>query len=292
MTGEPRFLPGARLWTPWRMPYVGGGERKPGCVFCNALAGEDDATSLIVHRGEHSFAIMNLFPYNTGHLMIVPYSHTHQLMALSQDARAEMTELTATFCDVLQLAMNCDGFNTGMNLGSAAGACIADHLHHHIVPRWTGDANFMPIIGGTKVLPELVAATYAKVRAEVARRKSGAGTIDVVMFAPDQPGLYVAGDDLPAISLTDDIPAWKSAVTAFSAEASVCGVLGWAGRASTVADETKWPALALSCSPRAGNGSPSYRWISFEQASALLTDSRYGQVREAANRLGMDTSEP
>lgn len=289
MTGEPGFLPGERLWTPWRMAYVSGGDPEPGCVFCNALAGDDDAVSLIVHRGENAFAIMNLFPYNTGHLMIVPNNHVHELAALSRDSRAEMAELTATFCDILHLAMNCDGFNTGINLGSAAGAGIADHLHQHIVPRWTGDANFMPIIGGTKVLPELVTATYAKVRAEVARRKSGAGTIDVVLFAPDRSGLYVEGDDLPAIPLTHEMPAWKSAVTAIAAESSVCELLGWAGLASTVSDETEGPALALSYAPCTGDA---FRKVTFEQASALLSEPRYGQVKEASNRLGIIFPEP
>src|SRR5680860_1354111 len=128
LIGDPGFLPEERLWTPWRMAYVSGGAPAPGCVFCLALEGDDDAGSLVVHRGKHSFVIMNLFPYNTGHLMIVPNGHTHDLAALSPETRAEMAELTASFCEGLHEVLGCDGLNTGMNLGAAAGAGITEHL--------------------------------------------------------------------------------------------------------------------------------------------------------------------
>ncbi|HYJ12022.1 MAG TPA: HIT domain-containing protein, partial [Thermomicrobiales bacterium] len=142
------------------MAYVGGSAKSAECVFCVAAAGDDDVSSLILHRGEHVFVIMNLFPYNTGHLMVVPYDHVNDLAALSVAARSELIELTAAFTTGLTRVMGSEGINLGMNLGAAAGAGIADHLHQHLVPRWIGDANFMPLVGGTKVLPELLPATY------------------------------------------------------------------------------------------------------------------------------------
>lgn len=288
MTGEHGFLPGQRLWTPWRMAYAGSGEPSPGCVFCEALAGDDDAGSLIVHRGEHAFAIMNLFPYNTGHLMLVPNSHAHDLGALSQDARTELAELTASFCAGLQLVTGCDGLNTGINLGSAAGAGIAEHVHQHIVPRWIGDANFMPIVGGTKVLPELIPATYAKLRAEVARQKSGAETVNAVLIAPDRAGMYLAGNDLPSIPLANGIPVWKSVMNAMADESSSCELLGWAGSGATASDALEPPALTVSFSPQTGSG---YRRVAFENASALLSEAQFARVHEAVARLGPDNPE-
>ncbi len=289
MTGESGFLPGQRLWTPWRLSYVGGDGPSPGCVFCGALEGKDDAISLIVHRGEHTFAIMNLFPYNAGHLMVVPYSHARDLTDLTQGARAEMAELTASFCAGLRLVMGCDGLNIGMNLGSAAGAGIAEHVHQHIVPRWIGDANFMPIVGGVKVLPELVPATYAKIRAEVARQKSGADTVKLVMIALDRAGLYFAGDDLPAIPLTDGTSVWKSAMNTIATESTLLELLGWAGDASTASDALEPPVLAFSYSPRMGIGTSSFRLVSFEHARPLLGEAQFTSVVELVGRLELDT---
>lgn len=290
MTSDAGFLPGQRLWTPWRMAYVGGGEPAPGCVFCNALQGDDDARSLIVHRDEHAFVIMNLFPYNTGHLMVVPNSHTHELAALSPHTRAEMAELAASFCTGLREVLGCDGINTGINLGSAAGAGITEHLHQHIVPRWTGDANFMPIVGGTKVLPELIPATYARVRAEVARQKSGADTAIALLFAPDGHGLYLAENDFPGIPLVAGTPVWQSVQKTLATAATTCELLGWAGDLSTIADAMEPPGLAMAYSTRSPEAGQGHRLVSFAEATRVLEGVQATRFESVAARLGLDVS--
>src|SRR5689334_14494964 len=151
-----------RLWTPWRMPYVGAGSREAGCIFCNRLAAKDDANTLILHRGDRIFAIMNLYPYNTGHVMIVPNAHIASPEDASTETLVDMAALRPAFLRALRRALAAEGFNFGMNVGSVAGAGVADHFHEHIVPRWQGDANFMPILAGTMVIPELIPVTYAK----------------------------------------------------------------------------------------------------------------------------------
>ena len=156
------------LWTPWRMRYVAGADHEEGCIFCNRLAEEDDVQSLILHRGPLTFVIMNLYPYNTGHLMIVPNAHVASPEDADPEVMREMAELRAPLLRALRRALSADGFNLGLNVGAPAGAGVADHLHEHVVPRWQGDANFMPILASTMVMPELVPVTYAKVRAELA----------------------------------------------------------------------------------------------------------------------------
>ena len=153
-----------RIWTPWRMKYIQEHQDYPDCVFCVAAAEPDGLDNLIFHRGEHAFMILNRFPYNSGHVMCVPYAHVDRLHALSQEARAEMMEMTNQAIDVLQLVYKPQGFNVGLNLGEMAGAGMADHLHMHIVPRWGGDANFMSTIGETRVLPESLSETYERVK--------------------------------------------------------------------------------------------------------------------------------
>ncbi|MFN3653560.1 MAG: HIT family protein [Armatimonadota bacterium] len=157
-----------RLWAPWRMAYI---EVPPaqGCIFCTKPDAGDDRQQLILYRGEHCFIIMNLFPYNNGHLMVAPYRHTADLVSLSAEEQAEMMRLTRYCVRVLSEAMGPEGFNIGMNLGRTAGAGIADHLHMHVVPRWNGDTNFMPVLGETKVLPDALHGTYDKIAAVIAR---------------------------------------------------------------------------------------------------------------------------
>jgi ATP adenylyltransferase len=162
-----------RLWTPWRMRYIGGGAREDGCVFCNRLAGDNDVASLILHRGDQAFAILNLFPYNTAHLMLVPNAHVASPEDAALEALAELALLLPPTLRALRRALGCHGFNVGLNVGAVAGAGVAEHLHQHVVPRWTGDANFMPIVASTMVLPELLPVTYAKVRAELERELRG-----------------------------------------------------------------------------------------------------------------------
>ncbi|HMM42838.1 MAG TPA: HIT domain-containing protein, partial [Thermomicrobiales bacterium] len=150
-----------RLWSPWRMAYVGGTKRS-GCVFCDVLAVGDDRESLIVHRGERAFVMLNLYPYNSGHSMVVPYDHVPTIEELDPAARAELLELATLAVEASRRVLRCDGFNLGLNLGAVAGAGVADHLHMHVVPRWTGHANFLPILGDTLVMPELLPSTYAR----------------------------------------------------------------------------------------------------------------------------------
>ncbi|WP_194785650.1 HIT family protein [Actinomyces haliotis] len=152
--------PFGRLWTPHRMVYIGG-ENKPKdsseseCPFC-AAPGREDEDALIVHRGENAYVLMNLYPYNTGHLLVCPYRHLSDWTEASEAERVEIGRLTARAMEVVRAVSHPHGFNLGMNQGEVAGAGIAAHLHQHVVPRWTGDANFMPIIGRTKPVPQLL----------------------------------------------------------------------------------------------------------------------------------------
>jgi ATP adenylyltransferase len=153
-----------RLWTPHRMVYLQGEDKPaddapgPHCPFCRA-PGVDDEIGLIVARGVTAFVVMNLYPYNTGHVMVCPYRHVSLYPDLTPEETLEVAELTKTAMRVLTEISGCHGFNLGMNQGAVAGAGIAAHLHQHIVPRWGGDANFLPIIGRTKALPDLLADT-------------------------------------------------------------------------------------------------------------------------------------
>ena len=148
-----------RLWTPHRLAYVQG-ERPSkdageGCPFCSS-PGKEDSEGLVVHRGEHCFVVMNLFPYNPGHLLICPYRHVSLYVDLTDEETVEFTRLTKQAIAALRESSAPHGFNIGMNQGEVAGAGVAAHLHQHVVPRWGGDANFLPIIGQTKALPALL----------------------------------------------------------------------------------------------------------------------------------------
>ena len=146
------------------MAYVGKPGDDSGCIFCSHLGAGDDLAAHILHRGESVFALLNAFPYNTGHLMIAPVRHVGVLTELENDERRELMDLTAQSTRIIEEAMNAEGFNVGMNLGRVAGAGIPGHLHVHVVPRWGGDTNFMPVVGDTKVLTEMLADTDAKLR--------------------------------------------------------------------------------------------------------------------------------
>lgn len=136
----------------------------PRCVFCDLPAQGDDERALILARGRHCFVIMNAYPYATGHLMVVPYAHLDRLTDLTTDATIEMMDLARTAQTVLAESMGPHGFNLGMNQGSAAGAGIEDHLHLHLVPRWSGDTNFMPVTGDVRVMPQSLDETYAMLK--------------------------------------------------------------------------------------------------------------------------------
>ena len=153
-----------RLWSPWRMEYMSTAGKSDGCIFCNHLAENDDEAAHIVYRGDTCFVILNAFPYNTGHVMVAPLRHAADVTDLSAEERAELFDVTCRSIEVIRKAMEPEGFNTGMNLGTAGGAGVPGHLHMHVVPRWGGDTNFMSVIGDTKVLPEMLADTAAKLR--------------------------------------------------------------------------------------------------------------------------------
>lgn len=153
------------LWAPWRMAYVQHTRKAARCIFCTKSRERRDATNLVLHRGTHGFVIMNLFPYNSGHLMVAPYAHVNSLEALSPESALELITLTNLSLRVLRDEIGPEGFNLGINLGRVSGAGIEDHVHLHIVPRWNGDTNFMPLFAETRVIPEHLRATYRKLRA-------------------------------------------------------------------------------------------------------------------------------
>jgi len=152
------------LWSPWRYRYIATADRAEGCVFCRVREAAEDDENYVVHRGRLNFVILNLFPYTSGHLMIVPYEHQASFADASDEATAEMMALAKQAQRALETEYHPDGFNIGMNLGRAAGAGVADHLHLHVLPRWAGDANFVSIIGETRVLPEDLATTCGRLR--------------------------------------------------------------------------------------------------------------------------------
>lgn len=151
------------MFTPWRMRYIEGARDGGGdCVFCDVWASKDDEQALIVHRGTTAFVVMNLYPYTTGHLLVAPVRHTGALESLDPDELLEMGQLLQTCVDVLQAEMNPEGFNVGMNLGRVAGAGVPDHIHWHVVPRWSGDSNFMAVTAETRMIPEDVDESYRR----------------------------------------------------------------------------------------------------------------------------------
>ena len=154
-----------RLWTPWRRAFVEGTDKRSGeCFLCEAPRAADDKETLILMRGNAVYVLLNLYPYNSGHLMVAPYAHTGDLPGLDAHAAAELMHVTQRSVGVLKQAYQPDAFNVGLNLGEVAGAGVPDHLHIHVVPRWSGDTNFMPVIANTKVLPESLEQTYERLR--------------------------------------------------------------------------------------------------------------------------------
>jgi len=166
------------LFTPWRYAYLSGGRREKGCIFCKARDSGDDASRLVAYRGRHNFVVLNRYPYNSGHLMIVPYRHLESLVRCSPAQLHEMMRLASRCEAALRTAYGMEGLNLGMNLGASAGAGVLGHLHLHVVPRWSGDTNFMTVTGSTRVTPELLEETYAKLHrllnAHGRRRAGGA----------------------------------------------------------------------------------------------------------------------
>jgi ATP adenylyltransferase len=153
------------LWTPWRYQYVTTAGGPGGCVFCSAWKANDDQATLIVHRAEYNFVILNRYPYTSGHIMIVPYVHVATLEELANEALVEMMVLARECERHLRAVYRPEGLNLGINIGKSAGAGIAEHLHMHALPRWTGDTNFMTAVGETRILPEELEVTWSRMRA-------------------------------------------------------------------------------------------------------------------------------
>jgi ATP adenylyltransferase len=151
-----------RLWAPWRLEYVQSAGKQDGCIFCAAAASGDDEGQLVVHRGEHAFVLLNKFPYASGHLLVAPYRHGANFADLDQAEILEVHRLGAQGVEALGATYAPEGFNLGWNIGLIAGAGIPDHGHLHVVPRWAGDTNFMPVLGDVKVIPEHLLATRAR----------------------------------------------------------------------------------------------------------------------------------
>lgn len=157
-----------RLWAPWRMEYILDENKHKGCLFCEiskkkGQKSKEDRKNLILYRGKHCFALMNKYPYNNGHLMVVPYYHTSSFDGLSDDILFEFIKTVDKAVNNLKKSLNPDGFNLGLNFGKVAGAGMESHMHLHIVPRWTGDTDSMPIIAETRVMPEHLRKTYNKI---------------------------------------------------------------------------------------------------------------------------------
>jgi len=151
-----------QLWAPWRMSYIANVDKiDEGCIFCTKPQQNDDQSNLILFRGSAAYVIMNLYPYNNGHLMVIPYQHTSDMLDLPAETAAEMWSLLCVSKKALSAAIHPDAFNIGMNLGRTAGAGIDQHVHMHIVPRWNGDTNFMPVIGETKIISQGIGETYS-----------------------------------------------------------------------------------------------------------------------------------
>lgn len=155
-----------QLWAPWRIEYIQKA-RQSGCILCLKPAERNDEANFLLYRGEHNFIILNIFPYNPGHLMIAPYRHTASLLDLTDKEAREHFELVKKSLKLLKEVMEPAGFNIGLNLGKVAGAGIADHLHTHVVPRWEGDTNFMPVLSDTKIVSEALTATYRRLKANL-----------------------------------------------------------------------------------------------------------------------------
>jgi ATP adenylyltransferase len=153
-----------QLWAPWRMELIEKGGAQQGCIFCELPREKNDRENLILGRTRHTFAILNRFPYNNGHVMLVPRSHTGELAGLGEEEHQELSAMLRVAVRLVGEAYRAQGYNLGMNLGPVAGAGIAEHLHWHVVPRWSGDTNFMPILGDTKVMIEHLHASWDRLR--------------------------------------------------------------------------------------------------------------------------------
>jgi ATP adenylyltransferase len=268
------------------MRYINGDAEEDGCIFCNRLATHHDVASLILHRGSHSFVIMNLYPYNTGHIMLVPNAHAPDPAALSTETLHEMSEMLPVLITSLRRVFNCDGFNVGLNIGGIAGAGVAGHLHQHVVPRWEGDANFMPILASTMVLPEMIPVTYAKIRAELEREMTDAAAASFVMLDRSNSHVVLKEGQLPAVNLLPDQPVWSSVVAAIPHGVESLELVGWAG--SSVAAPTGSSSIALTLRGEIGGHLPA-DWNLFPLDSPQLAPETRSLVQQALAQIAPGT---
>ena len=152
------------IWAPWRFKYITQQEKEEGCLFCRVSKENKDKENLVISRKQRCFVMLNLFPYNNGHLLISPYTHVSSIEALEKEERAELFETVANACKNIRKEMAAEGFNIGINIGEVAGAGIAAHVHIHLVPRWAGDTNFVPVIANVKIISEALEDTYRRLK--------------------------------------------------------------------------------------------------------------------------------
>lgn len=153
-----------KLWAPWRSKYIAKAGSIKGCIFCSKPKSKKDRMNYIVYRSRHSFSVLNIYPYNNGHLMIVPYRHVNDISKLNDEEALDLMRLLKDSQELLSKTMRPDGYNIGINIGRAAGAGLKDHVHIHLVPRWVGDSNFMPVFASTKVISESLDALYDRLK--------------------------------------------------------------------------------------------------------------------------------
>ncbi len=153
-----------QMWAPWRIDYILDEDREDGCIFCKKAASDKDEENLIVHRADDGYIMMNKYPYNNGHLLVIPYKHVPDICELSADENSSLTQGVCRSIEVLRSVMKAEGFNIGINLGAVAGSGMDDHVHYHVVPRWNGDTNIMPVLADVKVIPEHLRSTYRKLK--------------------------------------------------------------------------------------------------------------------------------
>lgn len=167
-----------RIWAPWRIDYILGGEREEGCIFCNKPKSDRDDDNLIVHRAQGAFTMMNKFPYNNGHVLVSPYRHVSDICKLDSEENKLLLEEVCRAISVIRSVMSAEGFNIGINLGAVAGAGIEEHLHYHVVPRWNGDINIMPVLADVKIIPEHLVGTCRKLRQGFERMYGSKGDVE------------------------------------------------------------------------------------------------------------------
>lgn len=276
-----------RLWTPWRMRYINGDAREDGCIFCERLEAANDVKSLILFRGQHTFTIMNLYPYNSGHIMLVPNAHASDPALLSTETLHEMGETLPVLTTALQRVLNCAGFNVGLNIGAVAGAGVVGHLHQHIVPRWLGDANFMPILASTMVIPETIPVTYAKIRAEIQREMSSMDAASFVLLDRVRSLVLLCQGALPRVDLVADQPVWQSLIEAVPREIKWFELAGWAGAdvAAPIDDSSIVLTLRGEIGPDLSTG-----WEAFRLDSPVLDAGTRSVLERAQEQLAPDSS--